>query len=123
MDPRHLQPPYDQEWLNYQYEIGRRHTREKKNRMDDADAVDHIHAPYLITFIYPITATIRDFLENGDHSDAEVEEMFHACFKSVTLQVTLWTQPYFSEATGAGLGSPKNGKVFVPLGEPKSHGR
>lgn len=90
-------PPYDQEWLNYQYEIGRRHTREKKNRTDDADAVDHIHARYLIAFIYPITATIRDFLENGDHSDAEVEEMFHAWFKSVTLQVTLWTRPYFPE--------------------------
>lgn len=90
-------PPYDQEWLNYQYEIGRRHTREKKNRTDDADAVDHIHARYLIAFIYPITATIRDFLENGDHGDAEVEEMFHAWFKSVTLQVTLWTQPYFPE--------------------------
>lgn len=90
-------PPYDQEWLNYQYEIGRRHTRERKNRTDDADAVDHIHARYLIAFIYPITATIRDFLENGDHSDVEVEEMFHAWFKSVTLQVTLWTQPYFPE--------------------------
>lgn len=90
-------PPYDQEWLNYQYEIGRRHTREKKNRTDDADAVDHIHARYLIAFIYPITATIRDFLENGDHGEAEVEEMFHAWFKSVTLQVTLWTQPYFPE--------------------------
>lgn len=90
-------PPYDQEWLNYQYEIGRRHTREKKNRTDDADAVDHIHARYLIAFIYPITATIRDFLENGDHDDAEVNDMFHAWFKSVTLQVTLWTQPYFPE--------------------------
>ncbi len=90
-------PPYDQEWLNYQYEIGRRHTREKKNRTDDADAVDHIHARYLIAFIYPITATIRDFLENGDHDEGEVNDMFHAWFKSVTLQVTLWTQPYFPE--------------------------
>jgi Protoglobin len=87
-------PPYDQEWLNYQYEIGRRHTRDKKNRTDDADAVSHIHARYLIAFIYPITATIREFLENGEHSEEEVDAMFHAWFKSVTLQVTLWTQPY-----------------------------
>ncbi|ADJ14189.1 protoglobin domain-containing protein [Halalkalicoccus jeotgali] len=90
-------PPYDQEWLNYQYEIGLRHHREKKNRTDDADAVDHIHARYLIAFIYPISATIRDFLENGDHSEGMVNDMFHAWFKSVTLQVTLWTQPYFPE--------------------------
>ncbi len=90
-------PPYDQEWLNYQYEIGLRHTREKKNQADDADAVPHIHARYLIAFIYPITATIRDFLENGDHSAEEVDDMFHAWFKSVTLQVTLWTRPYMPE--------------------------
>lgn len=87
-------PPYDQEWLNYQYEIGLRHTREKKNQTDDADAVDHIDARYLIAFIYPITATIRDFLENGDHSPEEVNDMFHAWFKSVTMQVSLWTHPY-----------------------------
>lgn len=90
-------PPYDQEWLDYQYEIGLRHTREEKNRTDDADAVEHIHARYLIAFIYPITATIREFLENGDRSETEVDEMFHAWFKSVTLQVTLWTQPYVRE--------------------------
>lgn len=90
-------PPYDQEWLNYQYEIGRRHTREKKNETDDADAVDHIHARYLIAAIYPFTATIRDFLENGDHDREEVDEMFHAWFKSVTMQVSLWIQPYLPE--------------------------
>lgn len=90
-------PPYDQAWLNYQYEIGRRHTRQKKNETDDADAVDHIDARYLIAAIYPFTATVRDFLENGDHGREEVDEMFHAWFKSVTLQVSLWTQPYFPE--------------------------
>ncbi|WP_408958261.1 protoglobin domain-containing protein [Natrinema sp. 74] len=89
--------PYDEEWLNYQFEIGRRHTREKKNQADDADAVDHIDMRYLVAFIYPITATIREFLANGDHSDAEVDEMYHAWFKSVVLQVTLWSYPYVPE--------------------------
>lgn len=90
-------PPYDQEWLNYQYEIGRRHTHEKKNQTDDADAVDHIHARYVIAAIYPFTATVRGFLENGDHSDEEVDEMFQAWFKSVTMQVSLWIRPYMAE--------------------------
>ncbi|WIV66823.1 protoglobin domain-containing protein [Natrialbaceae archaeon AArc-T1-2] len=86
--------PYDDDWLDYQFEIGRRHHRMGKNEADDVDAVEHIHMRYLVGFIYPITATIRDFLENSDHSAEEVEKMYHAWFKSVTLQVTLWTYPY-----------------------------
>ncbi|WP_222918874.1 protoglobin domain-containing protein [Natrinema sp. SYSU A 869] len=89
--------PYDREWLDYQFEISRRHTREKKNEADDADAVDHIDMRYLVAFIYPITATIRDFLADGDHSDEEIDAMYHAWFKSVVLQVTLWTYAYLPE--------------------------
>ncbi|MDF9747021.1 protoglobin domain-containing protein [Natrinema salsiterrestre] len=86
--------PYDREWLAYQFEIGRRHTREKKNEVDDADAVDHIDMRYLVAFVYPITATIREFLADSDHSEADVDAMYHAWFKSVVLQVTLWTYAY-----------------------------
>ncbi|ELZ20067.1 protoglobin domain-containing protein [Natrinema limicola] len=86
--------PYDENWLNYQFEIGRRHTRERKNEADDADAVDHIDMRYLVAFIYPITATIREFLADSDHSEAEVDAMYHAWFKSIVLQVTLWSYPY-----------------------------
>lgn len=86
--------PYDEDWLNYQFEIGRRHTRERKNEADDADAVDHIDMRYLVAFIYPITATIREFLADSDHSDEDVDAMYHAWFKSIVLQVTLWSYPY-----------------------------
>lgn len=89
--------PYDAEWLNYQFEISRRHTREKKNQADDVDAVPHIDFRYLNAFIYPITATIRDFLDDGDHTDEEVDNMYHAWFKSVVLQVTLWSYSYIPE--------------------------
>ncbi|MFD1562457.1 protoglobin domain-containing protein [Haloarchaeobius amylolyticus] len=89
--------PYDEDWLNYQFEIGRRHTREKKNEVDDAEAVEHIDMRYLVAFIYPITATIREFLADSDHSEAEVDAMYHAWFKSIVLQVTLWTYPYVPE--------------------------
>ncbi|MBF6428534.1 hypothetical protein IU440_28040 [Nocardia cyriacigeorgica] len=30
----------------------------------------------------------------GGHDDEQVEAMFQAWFKAVTLQVTLWAQPY-----------------------------
>jgi hypothetical protein len=89
--------PYDQDWLNYQYEIARRHHRTKKNETDGVDSVDNIDLRYVIAFIYPITATIREFLENGDHSEEEVDRMHDAWFKSIVLQVTLWSHPYTKE--------------------------
>ena len=88
------QRSYDQDWLNYQYEIGLRHHRTKKNRTDGVDAVPHVPLRYMIAFIYPITATIRDFLARGGASPEEVDRMWHAWFKAVVLQVVLWSYPY-----------------------------
>ena len=86
---------YDRTWLNYQNEIGLRHTSARKNKTDGVtSASQHIHLRYLIAFIVPITATIKPFLANKGHSAGEVEAMHAAWFKSVTLQVTLWTMAY-----------------------------
>jgi hypothetical protein len=86
---------YDETWLNYQQEIALRHTRAKKNRTDNVDsAADHISLRYLIAFIYPITATIKPFLAKQGHAEEDVEKMYQAWFKSVVLQVTLWSAPY-----------------------------
>ena len=90
--------PYDQEWLDYQHEIALRHTTAKKNETDGAhDTPDHIPLRYLVAFIYPITATIKSFLANEGHGPEEVDKMHDAWFKSVVLQVTLWSQPYVKE--------------------------
>ncbi|MDQ3865108.1 MAG: protoglobin domain-containing protein [Actinomycetota bacterium] len=90
--------PYDQDWLDYQYEISLRHTRARKNETDGAyDTPDYIPLRYLVAFIYPITATIKPFLANGGHPPEEVEKMHDAWFKSVVLGVTLWSQPYVKE--------------------------
>ena len=86
--------PWDQNWLDYQDEIARRHTRERKNRTDGADAPDQIPLRYMVAFIYPITATVRDFLAKGDRPASEVEDMHQAWFKAVTLSVVLWSRPY-----------------------------
>lgn len=89
------QRPHDQDWLNYQYEIGLRHHRTKKNQTDGVEAATKVvPLRYLIAFIVPITATIREFLANKGHSATEVDKMYHAWFKAVTLQVALWCQPY-----------------------------
>jgi hypothetical protein len=87
--------PYDQEWLDYQQEIALRHTRDKKNQTDGAyETPDHIGLRYMVAFIYPITATIKPFLAKKGHSAEDVDKMHQAWFKSVVLQVTLWSYPY-----------------------------
>jgi hypothetical protein len=89
--------PYNQDWLNYQQEIGLRHHRTKKNQTDRVRSVSHIPHRYLVAFIYPITATIKPFLAKKGHSAEDVEKMHHAWFKSVVLQVALWSYPYVQE--------------------------
>ncbi|GIX06311.1 MAG: hypothetical protein KatS3mg115_0714 [Candidatus Poribacteria bacterium] len=88
---------YDQAWLDYQFEIGRRHHREKKNQTDGVDAPEIVPFRYMIPLIYPIVATIRPFLAKGGHDSETVEKMHQAWTKSVILQLTLWSYPYVRE--------------------------
>ena len=88
------QKEYDQDWLNYQHEIAKRHHSIKKNKTDHVDSVPIIHYRYMTAFIYPITATIKSFLGKKGHSNSDVEDMHNAWFKAVTLTVILWTYPY-----------------------------
>ena len=89
--------PYDQTWLDYQHEIGLRHYRTKKNKTDGVDSSAVIPLRYLLALVYPITATIRPFLEKGGDAAEEVERMAQAWFKSVLVQVVLWSRPYVAE--------------------------
>ncbi|MBX6754987.1 MAG: protogloblin ApPgb, partial [Thermorudis peleae] len=52
---------YDQAWLDYQYEIGLRHHRSKKNQTDHVEAPEHIPLRYVLALTYPIYATIKPF--------------------------------------------------------------
>jgi Protoglobin len=86
---------FDQAWLDYQHEIGLRHTRRgKKNQTDGADAADHIPLRYVLALLIPITATLRPFLAGGGATPEEVEAMHQAWVKGVLLQVILWSHPY-----------------------------
>jgi hypothetical protein len=85
--------PRDAAWLAYQEEIAQRHTN-KKNQTDGVESVPLISLRYVVTFVYPITVTIREFLTAKGHSTEDVEGMFQAWFKSVVLSVALWARPY-----------------------------
>lgn len=85
---------YDQDWLDYQYEIARRHHRIGKNVTDGAEAIDHIHLRYVIALTVPVTSTLKPFLARGDHPPEVVDAMYQAWLKSVLLQTILWSEPY-----------------------------
>lgn len=88
---------FDEAWLAYQYEIGRRHY-DRKNLTDGVEgAPPHVHFRYLVPFIYPIYATVRPFLARGESDPAKVERMHQAWLKAVIMSVTLWSQPYLRE--------------------------
>jgi hypothetical protein len=86
--------PYDQDWLNYQYEIALRHHATKKNKTDQVDTAPLVHYRYMIAFIYPITVTIKPFLAKKGHSPSDVDMMHNSWFKAVVLTAILWTYPY-----------------------------
>jgi len=88
---------YDQDWLDLAHEIGLRHHSTKKNLTDGADSVPIIHFRYIPALVYPVTATLRPFLERGDHTPEEVEAMHQAWIKSVLIQSILWSHPYVHE--------------------------
>jgi hypothetical protein len=74
--------PLDQDWLNYQQEMGLRHTRAKKNLTDHADSLDHIPLRYLLAFTAVVIATSRDYLAAKGASPEQVDRM-HANFRYV----------------------------------------
>jgi Protoglobin len=86
---------FDQPWLDYQHEIGLRHTRRgKKNQTDGADAADHVPLRYLLALLVPVTTTLKPFLAEGGATPDEVEAMHAAWVKAVLLQLILWSHPY-----------------------------
>jgi Protoglobin len=88
---------YDQNWLNYQYEIGLRHHRTKKNKTDGAHTAPHVRGRDLLAFTAATVAPMRPYLEKGGHSAEVVNRMQEAWWKSMILQVTLWSQPYMNQ--------------------------
>jgi hypothetical protein len=85
---------HDQRWLDWQYEIGLRHNRLKKNQTDRAPSVAQVNFRYIPALTIPITTTLKPFLAKKGASAADVEKMHAAWVKSVLMQSILWSQPY-----------------------------
>jgi len=90
--------PLDSDWLDYQHEIGRRHTRAGKNRTDHADSLDQIPMRYLLAFTAVVIATARDYLSAKGATVQQVDRMHAAFTRSVMLHVTVWTRAYVDDS-------------------------
>jgi hypothetical protein len=88
---------YDDDWLAWQDEIGRRHHRIGKNRTDGASAAAHIPMRHVLALAIPISVTMKPFLAGKGHSAEEVDAMHAAWSKAVLLQAILWCRPYVKE--------------------------
>jgi hypothetical protein len=86
--------PRDQAWLDYQEEIGLRHTPAKKNVTDGTSTPNVVPLRYLLTFAGPVGAGVRQFLDGHGLSAAEIDGMCLAWSKTVLLNVVLWSRAY-----------------------------
>jgi hypothetical protein len=86
--------PRDRAWLDYQEEIGLRHTPAKKNQTEGARTPSVVPLRYLIAFVAPVVLDTKAFLAKKGHAAQDVEAMQAAWTKSVLLHIALWARPY-----------------------------
>jgi hypothetical protein len=94
--------PYDQDWLNYQMEIARRHTSAKKNQTDGVRSTSFVPLRDIIAFVAVMNQTIKPYLKATGASAEDVERMHQAWCKSLQLQVALWAKLYSDPAAAPG---------------------
>jgi Protoglobin len=88
--------PHDRDWLNYQQEIGLRHTPTKKNKTDGAHTPPVVPFRYLLGFV-PVVLPIRQFFAEDIKDEAELKRIEDAWTKAVLLHITLWSRPYLKK--------------------------
>jgi hypothetical protein len=86
--------PHDRAWLDYQEEIGQRHTPEKKNQTDGRQTPPLVPMRYLVGFIPIVTISTRKFFVDSRVAGEELRKLEDAWTRTVQLHVTLWTRPY-----------------------------
>ena len=88
--------PHDRKWLDYQEEIGLRHTPEKKNKTDGRATPPVVPLRYLFGFV-PVVADIHAFTEPAIADPIDRTAVERAWMKAVHLHVALWSRPYTRE--------------------------
>lgn len=89
--------PHDQAWLDYQEEIGLRHTPKKKNLTDGARTPSVVPLRYLISFAAVVSMAARNFFIEVGVSGDELQRLEDTWSKTVLLHIALWSRPYVKE--------------------------
>jgi hypothetical protein len=89
--------PHDRAWLDYQEEIGLRHTPKKKNATDASRTPSLVPLRYLLAFV-PVVTPISGFFSRDIDDDAELRALERAWTKAVHLHVTLWARAYSQDS-------------------------
>lgn len=90
--------PYDKDWLNYQEEIARRHTSQKKNQVEGVRSTPYVPLGDIIAFIAVMNETIKPYMGAKGHPKVEVDRMHSAWCKSLQLQAAIWARIYMDAA-------------------------
>ena len=93
--------PYDRTWLDYQNEIGLRHTALKKNQTDGVASTPHIPLRHILPFVAVMNATLKPYLAKQGDTNEDVEGMYLAWSKSMQMQIAIWTESYKEAAVTA----------------------
>jgi hypothetical protein len=86
--------PHDRAWLDYQEEIGLRHTPQKKNQTDGRQTPPLVPLRYLLAFVPVVAIGARKFFLQAGLRGQDLDKLEQAWLKAVILHVTLWTRPY-----------------------------
>jgi hypothetical protein len=89
--------PHDQAWLDYQEEIGLRHTPAKKNVTDGAHTPEVVPLRYVVGMAGLIALSARKFFVEAEVGGDELERLEEAWTKAVMLHVSLWCRPYVKD--------------------------
>jgi hypothetical protein len=87
---------HDRDWLNYQEEIGLRHTPAKKNVTDGKQTPSLVPLRYVVGFV-PVVLPIRQFFAGLIKDETDLKNLQDAWTKAVLLHVTLWSRAYVSD--------------------------
>ena len=85
---------HDQDWLDYQEEIGLRHTPSRKNKTDGSDTPPVVPQRYLLGFTAVVITSTRGFLMKSGKPDDEITRMQDAWTRAVLLSIALWSRAY-----------------------------
>ena len=88
--------PHDRDWINYQEEIGLRHTPAKKNKTDNKQTPPLVPLRYLLGFV-PVVLPVRRFFISAITDEGELNALERAWTRAVLLHVTLWARPYSTQ--------------------------